>query len=96
MAESQKISLPGRILIRLIGLFFVVIGIFPLLATFGIGPIPQDEINGPPWLVFTFGGMFITAGLSVVVGQSAPLVNAVLVILTFAALVAIGCWTLFS
>lgn len=93
MAESQKITPPANILV---GLLCVVIGIFPLLATFDIGPLNHNDINGPPWLGFASGGIFVAAGLAVMVGQSAPLVNGVLAILALAGLAAIGNWIAFG
>lgn len=93
MAESKKITPTGNILA---GLLCVAMGVFPLLATFDIGPLDHNDINGPPWLGFASGGVFIAAGLAVMVGQSAPLVNGVLAILALTGLAAIGNWIAFG
>jgi hypothetical protein len=93
MAESKKTTPTGNILA---GLFCVAMGIFPLLATFDIGPLDHNDINGPAWLGFASGGVFIAAGLAVMVGQSAPLANGVLAILAIAGLAAIGNWIAFG
>jgi len=93
MAESKKTPPAGNILA---GLFCVAMGIFPLLATFDIGPLNHNDINGPAWLGFASGGVFIAAGLAVMLGQSAPLANGVLGILAIAGLAAIGNWIAFG
>jgi hypothetical protein len=93
MAESKKTTTPGNILI---GLFCMAMGIFPLLATFDIGPLDHNDINGPAWLGFAGGGVFMAAGLAVMVGQSAPLTNGLFAILATAGLAAIGNWIAFG
>jgi hypothetical protein len=93
MAESKKTTPTGNILA---GLLCVAMGSFPLLATFDIGPLNHNDINGPAWLGFAGGGVFIAAGLAVMVGQSAPLANGVLGILAIVGLAAIGNWIAFG
>jgi hypothetical protein len=93
MAESQKITPPGNILA---GIFCAALGVFPLLATFDIGPLDHNDINGPAWLGFASGGVFIAAGLAVMLGQSAPLVTGVLSLLALAGLAAVANWIAFG
>lgn len=78
------------------GLLCVSMGVFPLLATFDIGPLDHNDINGPPWLGFASGGIFIAGGLAVMLGQSVPLVSDVLAMLVLAGLAAIGNWIAFG
>lgn len=78
------------------GSAFVLFGIFPLLATFDIGPLNSADINGPPWLGLAIGGVFVFAGLSVIVGPSHPILNNILAILVVAGLAAVGNWIAFG
>lgn len=93
MVESRKITPSGNILI---GLFCVAMGVFPLLATFDIGLLNHNDINGPPWLGLASGGIFIAGGLAVMVGRSAPLVSDVLATLILTGLAAIANWIAFG
>lgn len=93
MAESRKKTPPGHIFV---GILTVAMGIFPLLATFDIGPLNHNDINGPAWLGFASGGVFIAGGLAVMLGQSAPFVTGVLSLLALAGLASIGNWIAFG
>lgn len=93
MADSKKKTPPGHILV---GLLTVAMGVFPLLATFDIGPLNHNDIKGPAWLGFASGGVFIAGGLAVMLGQSAPFVTGVLSLLALAGLASIGNWIAFG
>lgn len=93
MGASQQTPVAGRILA---GLVFVAMGLFPLLATFDIGPLDHNDINGPAWLGFASGGIFVTAGLALMVGESSPLLNGLLALLSTAGLAAISNWIAFG
>lgn len=80
----------------LFGLLFVASGIFPMLAAFDIGPLGRADIQGPPWLGFVAGGIFVAAGLAIIAGPRAPLVNCLFAILALAGLAALGNWVAFG
>ena len=85
---------PGASL--LFGLLFVASGIFPMLAAFDIGPLGRADIQGPPWLGFVAGGTFVAAGLAIIAGPRALLVNSLFAILALAGLAALGNWVAFG
>ncbi|MDP3515381.1 MAG: hypothetical protein Q8S20_21775 [Sulfuritalea sp.] len=85
---------PGASL--LVGLLFVASGIFPMLAAFDIGPLGRADIQGPPWLGFVAGGIFVAAGLAIIAGPRALLVNSLFAILALAGLAALGNWVAFG
>jgi len=92
--DSQKPLTPrGRLLF---GLCFVAMGIAPALATFNIGPLGTADINGPPWLGAVAGGIFVVAGLAVVVGPGRPIRNGLLAFVVLAGLAALGNWVAFG
>jgi len=93
MNQPQKLSSGAAILF---GLVFVAAGILPMLAAFDIGPLGQDDINGPPWLGFVAGGIFTSAGLAVIAGPRSPLLNSLFATLALAGLAAIGSWIAFG
>lgn len=86
---SSRVSL-------LFGLLFVASGIFPMLAAFDIGPLGREDIQGPPWLGFVAGGTFVAAGLAIIAGPRALLVNSLFAILALAGLAALGNWVAFG
>jgi len=51
------------------GLVCVAAGILPVLASFDIGPLGRDAINGPAWLGAAAGGVFIIAGIALLLGE---------------------------
>jgi hypothetical protein len=79
-----------------VGLIFVASGVFPMLAAFDIGPLGQDDINGPPWLGFVAGGIFATAGLSIMAGTRSSRAANLLGLLALAGLAMIGNWIAFG
>jgi len=93
MNQSQPLK-PGTAL--LVGLVFVAAGILPMLAAFDIGPLRQEDINGPPWLGFVAGGIFTAAGLAVITGARAPLASGVFGVAALAGMAAIGNWIAFG
>jgi hypothetical protein len=80
----------------LIGLLFVASGIFPMLAAFDIGPLGREDIQGPPWLGLAAGGTFVAAGLAIIAGPRAPLLNGLFAILVLSGLAALGNWVAFG
>jgi hypothetical protein len=79
-----------------IGLIFVGAGLFPMLAAFDIGPLRQEDINGPPWLGFVAGGVFAGAGLAVLAAPWSPPAGRLFGLLTLAGLAMIGNWVAFG
>jgi hypothetical protein len=80
----------------LVGLVFVASGIFPMLAAFDIGPLSQEDINGPPWLGFVAGGVFTAAGLAVMAGPRSSLAASLFGLLSLAGLAMLGNWIAFG
>jgi hypothetical protein len=80
----------------LIGLVFVASGVFPMLAAFDVGPLRQDDINGPPWLGFVAGGIFTAAGLSIMAGTRSSRAANLFGLLSLAGLAMIGNWIAFG
>jgi hypothetical protein len=79
-----------------LGLVFIALGLFPMLSSIGIGPLLQEDINGPPWLGFVAGMIFVAAGLAIIVGRRTPLLSQCLAILILAGMAAIGNWIAFG
>lgn len=93
MKPAQQLT-PGAA--HLIGLVFVAAGILPMLAAFDVGPLGREDINGPPWLGFAGGGIFVAAGLAIMAGPQAPMVGGLFGALALAGLAAIGNWVAFG
>jgi hypothetical protein len=93
MDQSQKLT-PRAALV--VGLIFVASGIFPMLAAFDIGPLSQEDINGPPWLGFVAGGVFASAGLGVMAGPRSSMAANLFGLLSLAGLAMIGNWIAFG
>lgn len=93
MKQTRQLT-PGASL--LFGLLFVASGVFPMLAAFDIGPLGREDIQGPPWLGFVAGGIFVAAGLAIIAGPRALLVNSLFAILALAGLAALGNWVAFG
>lgn len=93
MKQTRQFT-PGASL--LFGLLFVSSGIFPMLAAFDIGPLGREDIQGPPWLGFVAGGIFVAAGLAIIAGPRALLMNSLFAILALAGLAALGNWVAFG
>lgn len=89
----EEMSVGGR---WAFGLCFVALGLFPALATFNIGPLGIKDINGPPWMGLASGGVFIIAGLVVIVGPGKPILSGILVLVLLAGLAAMGNWIAFG
>ena len=79
-----------------VGLVFVASGVFPMLAAFDIGPLSQEDINGPPWLGFAAGGVFAAAGLAVMAGSYSALAARLFGLLSLAGLAMMGNWIAFG
>jgi hypothetical protein len=93
MPRSNQLS-PGAA--HLVGLLFIVSGLFPMLAAFDVGPLRAGDINGPPWLGIAAGGCFAAAGCAIIAGPQSPLVARLFGILALLGLVAIGNWVAFG
>lgn len=93
MAEPERLSAAGRLIF---GLLLVLVGLFPVLATFDIGPLTPTDINGPPWLGLASGGVFIAAGMAVLAGDTVPALRTVFALLVLAGLAAMGNWIAFG
>lgn len=52
-----------------VGLLCIAGGLMPVLASFDLGPLGRDAINGPPWLGFLAGAVFIAGGIGVMLGE---------------------------
>lgn len=78
------------------GLLFILAGLAPLLGALGIGPLSPADVNGPAWLGFAAGMVFVAAGSAVLLGNSAPRINLALVVLVLAGMAAIGNWIAFG
>jgi hypothetical protein len=81
---------------HLLGLLLIAAGILPMLAAFDVGPLRQEDINGPPWIGFVAGGIFAAGGAALIAGPQAPLVGGLFGILATAGLAAIGNWIAFG
>jgi hypothetical protein len=66
MAAQPTLSPPARIAL---GLLCVAGGLMPVLASFDLGPLDRSAINGPAWLGFLAGAVFIAGGLAVILGE---------------------------
>ena len=93
MGRQQQLSAGAALLI---GLVLFAAGVLPILAAFDLGPLGRADINGPPWLGFVAGGIFVAAGLAVIAGPQSPLARGLFGILTLAGLAAIGNWIAFG
>jgi hypothetical protein len=78
------------------GLLFIALGLFPALATFDIGPLGTADINGPPWMGLAAGGVFIIAGLAVIIGAGKPILSGILMLVLLAGLGSLGNWIAFG
>lgn len=98
MAENKPLSPTARLFV---GLFCIAAGVLPILAAFDIGPLHSRDINGPPWLGAAAGGVFLLAGIALLLGDAArkpPLtwVSSTIAVLIFAAFAALGNWIAFG
>lgn len=93
MSRSNQLSpLAGH----LVGLLFIISGLFAMLAAFDIGPLRAEDINGPLWLGLAAGGSFAAAGGAIIAGPQSPLVARLFGILALLGLVLIGNWVAFG
>ena len=94
MANAQVVlSLRGRLLI---GGGMIAFGLIPMLATFDIGPLGPEDVNGPAWLGLASGGAIAAGGLAFLAGQERPIVSGLLALLVLLGLAAIGNWIAFG
>lgn len=66
MARQGTLSPAARLIL---GLAFLAGGLVPALASFDIGPLDRSAINGPPWLGFLAGGVFMAGGIALILGE---------------------------
>jgi hypothetical protein len=92
-SKQKPLSAKGRIIF---GLVFASAGIMPVLAAFDIGALSSADINGPHWLGLVAGGVFIVAGMSIMVGAGRPVLSGFLSLLVLLGLAAIGNWVAFG
>lgn len=81
---------------HLLGLLLIAAGILPMLAAFDVGPLRQEDINGPPWIGFVAGAIFAAGGAALIAGPRAPMASGLFGILAMAGLAAIGNWIAFG
>src|SRR5262245_8755621 len=95
MTSPARPSLPVR---AIPALAMAAVGSLPVLAAFDVGPLHQDDINGPPWLGVAAGGIFIAGGISLLVGERAHTgaLGYPLFALIMAAFAAISNWLAFG
>ena len=95
MGTDQPLPAAGRIGL---GLLLLAAGALPVLAAFDMGPLHQSDINGPPWLAIAAGGVFVLAGIAMLLGHSGanPLLSYVLMFVILAAFAAIANWIAFG
>lgn len=95
--NRNKLSLRGRLFF---GLLCLAAGILPVLAAFEIGPLGREAINGPAWLGAAAGGVFIMAGIALLMGEDGSRSDHPLRYVLFAcilgALAAIANWIAFG
>ncbi len=91
--DRQQLT-PGTA--HLLGLLLIAAGILPMLAAFDVGPLRQEDINGPPWIGFVAGGIFAAGGAALIAGPQAPLAGGLFGVLAAAGLAAIGNWVAFG
>ncbi|WP_119302566.1 hypothetical protein [Dongia deserti] len=53
----------------LIAFICIASGVVPMLAAFDLGPLDSSAINGPRWLGFLAGAVFVAAGIALVLGE---------------------------
>ncbi|MCP5269350.1 MAG: hypothetical protein H6943_10000 [Zoogloeaceae bacterium] len=93
MKKSSDLGAGARLLF---GLAFIAAGVMPMLAAFDIGPLRQADINGPPWLGFAAGGVFVAAGAVVALDKDLPWLRDVLVLSILVGMAAIINWIAFG
>jgi hypothetical protein len=93
MAENKPLTPTARVVF---GLLFVGFGIFPMLASFDIGPLRSSDINGPPWLGLAAGGVFAAGGLAVLAGERLAPVRDLMIFSLLLGLAALGNWVAFG
>jgi hypothetical protein len=95
MASRAAPSPAVRILVALV---CIGSGLLPVLASLDIGPLDSGAINGPPWLGFLAGAIFIAGGIALMLGTRwrTGALAAGLVALVVGAFAAIANWIAFG
>jgi hypothetical protein len=95
MARQGTLSPAARLLL---GLVCLAGGLVPVLASFDIGPLDHSAINGPPWLGFLAGSVFMAGGIAVILGERLrnSVLSSALFALIIGAFAAIANWIAFG
>jgi len=95
MARQGTLSPAARLLL---GLVCLAGGLVPVLASFDIGPLDRSAINGPPWLGFLAGGVFMAGGTALILGEGLrnSVLSSALFALIIGAFAAIANWITFG
>jgi hypothetical protein len=91
-------GMPSPLVRVLLALFCVAGGVVPMLAAFDMGPLDRGAINGPPWLGFLAGAVFVAAGVALLLGERlrhGALAHG-LMALILGSFAAIGSWVAFG
>ncbi len=80
------------------GLVLIAIGVVPIMAAFDIGPLHRGQINGPPWLGFAAGSVFVLGGVALMTGREdrQNFLSYLLLFAILAGFAAIGNWIAFG
>ena len=91
-------GMPSPLVRVLLGLLGMAGGAVPMLAAFNLGPLDSGAINGPPWLGFLAGAVFVAAGIALLLGERLRhgALSHGLMALILGAFAAIGSWVAFG
>jgi hypothetical protein len=89
---------PSPVARLVLGMLCIAGGLVPMLAAFDLGPLDHSAINGPRWLGFLAGAIFVAGGIALLLGER--LRHSVLfhglVALVIGAFAAIASWIAFG
>jgi hypothetical protein len=91
-------GMPSPLVRILLGLLCLAGGAVPMLAAFDLGPLDSGAINGPPWLGFLAGAVFVVAGIALFLGERLRhgVLSHGLLALILGVFAAIGSWVAFG
>ena len=89
---------PSPALRFFLGLLCIAGGAIPVLASLDLGPLDADAIDGPRWLGFLAGAVFVAAGIALMVGKRLQdsVLGAALFALIIGSFACIGSWVAFG
>lgn len=93
MQNVSKLTPTARLVF---GALLLGIGSIPILGYFDIGLVGRDDINGPPWMAFAAGGVFVAAALAVMTGGRMPWLAEFMALAILVGFAAIGNWIAFG